>query len=195
VDCEGECDIYSCEKCRKFYDTPIFDESSNVLTVEKHPWYEKMGLEQPGLWPRVSEQWIPQVWQEYNAWFKVRQEYSVTDWGLHGSRNWVGNENRKHPVMMLLMEAYEFVNLPEPVSVMSGPLGKVQLPMLKDVWALKAKSSCRASIRRGRDDSGQGCRIKRSRDLSVPSAAHHLFFSSNRSSDSCDPQLRFHQVF
>ena len=144
VDCEGECDIYSCDKCRKFYDTPLFDEASNVLTVEKHPWHEKMGLEQPGLWPRVGEQWIPLIWQEYNVWFKWRQEYSVTEWGLHGSRNWVGNENRKHPVMMLLMEAYEFVNLPEPVSAVSGPLGKVQLPMLQDVWALQAKSSCRA---------------------------------------------------
>ena len=106
VDCEGECDIYSCEKCRKFYDTPIFDESSNVLTVEKHPWYEKMGLEQPGMWPNAMEKWIPQLYAEYNAWLKPREEYSVNEWGTYGSHKWVGNENRKHPVMMLLMEAY-----------------------------------------------------------------------------------------
>ena len=140
-ECEGECDIHSCWNCGNFYHWQSVTEP-----LEEHPWFAKMGLPQPKKWPRtirVEEAWWHELYAEYRAWRAWREENYVTEEAWDGTEDWTVNRVRMHPALCLLRDAYDFVCLPEPAGVASGPAAAAQMPSIAEVMELAAAPGCR----------------------------------------------------
>jgi hypothetical protein len=131
-DCAGECDVNSCWDCRQFY---------HEGSIEEHPWFAKHGLAQPEKLPSEYS-------EEYGLW---REREHRCDWihdlAMDGTVGWTDNTIRKHPVLMLLMEAYDFVALAEPVEAASGPVAGAQMLPIAEAMELACSPLCRARPR------------------------------------------------
>ncbi len=123
--CEGECD-FSCEDCKWFYGV-----TEEWPQWKVHPYFERMGLPLPEKWPNTGY---------------YREDYE-SDEAMGGTRFLAGNELRKHPLLVLLQEAYEFVMLPEPVGALSGPAAGVKMPTYHEAMAMPCSHLCRARPR------------------------------------------------
>ncbi len=121
ADCEGVCELNSCADCKYFYGLEDHWPQWKV-----HPYYERMGLPLPEKWPRDN---------------CYREDYE-NDEAMCGTRYHAGNEYRKHPLLVLLQEAYEFVVLPEPVGEVGGPAAGVRMPTIKEAMAMPCSRLC-----------------------------------------------------
>jgi hypothetical protein len=131
-DCEGECDVNSCWDCRQFY---------HAGSIEEHPWFAKHGLAQPEKLPSEYS-------DEYAMWREREHRCDrIHDLAMDGTVGWTGNTIRKHPVLMLLMEAYDFVALAEPVEAASGPAAGAQMLPINEAMELACSPLCRARPR------------------------------------------------